>query len=299
MAEKLDYQPNAIAFSLRKSKTSVIGVMVPEFIHPYFPRVILGIQEISNAIDYKVIVMQSNESYEIEKQNIQAMFALRVDGLIMAVSRETVNFEHIRSIQKKEIPIVFFNRVSDELIGSKVVVDDYRGAFLAVEHLILTGCKRIAHLAGPDKLTMSINRRNGYLDALQAHGIPIDENLIMHSDFVEGRARDYTQQLLKNPNRPDGIFAVNDPTAIEALICLKDNDIRIPDDISLATFSNAPHSSFVSPSLTSVVQPLEEIGQIAVQLLLRQIDEGPYFTPEIITLDTELVVRKSTRSNVD
>lgn len=299
MAEKLDYQPNAIASSLRKSKTSVIGVMVPEFIHPYFPRVILGIQEIANAMDYKVIVMQSNESYEIEKQNIQAMFALRVDGLIMAISRETTDFEHIRSIQKKGIPIVFFNRVSDELVGSKVVVDDYRGAFLAVEHLILTGCKRIAHLAGPDKLTMSINRRNGYLDALRTRGIAADERLIMHSDFVEGRARTYMQELLNNPDRPDGVFAVNDPTAIEALICLKDNDVRIPDEISLITFSNAPHSSFVSPSLTSVVQPLENIGRVAVQLLLRQIDEGQYFTPETVTLDTELVVRKSTRNLAD
>lgn len=296
MAEKLDYQPNTIATSLRKSKTSVIGVMVPEFVHPYFPKVILGIQEVANAMGYKVIIMQSNESIEIERQNLQAMFSSRVDGLIMAISRETNDYEHIKSVQKKGIPIVFFNRISDELQGSKVVVDDYKGAFMAVEHLINTGCKRIAHLAGPDKLTMSINRQNGYLNALKTYQLPIDESLIMSSDFVEGKARDCMQQLLNRPDRPDAVFAVNDPTAIEALICLKDNGVLIPDEIALATFSNAPHSAFVTPPLTAIVQPLHEIGQVAAQLLLRQIEEGQHFMPETVTLGTELIVRNSTRN---
>ncbi|GAB3253828.1 LacI family DNA-binding transcriptional regulator [Larkinella harenae] len=294
LAQELDYQPNTIATSLRKNKTDIIGVLVPEFVHAYFPSVILGVQEVANAAGYKVMIGQSNESLEIEKHNLQAMLSSRVDGLIMAITRETIEYEHILSAQRKGLPVVFFNRIVDELPGSKVLVDDYRGAFRAVEHLIQTGCRRIAHLAGPENLTMSRNRLNGYIDALKAHHFPIDDSIIMHSDFVEGKARFYTQQLVELPDRPDAVFAVNDPTAIEALICLQENGLSIPEDISLVGFSNAPHSAFVTPPMTAVVQPTHDIGRVAARLLLRQIEEGAAFVPETQTLDTTLIIRKST-----
>ncbi|GAB3314425.1 LacI family DNA-binding transcriptional regulator [Larkinella ripae] len=294
LAHALDYQPNTIATSLRKNKTDIIGVLVPEFVHAYFPSVILGVQEVANAAGYKVMIGQSNESLEIEKHNLQAMLSSRVDGLIMAITRETTEYEHILAAQRKGLPVVFFNRIVDELPGSKVLVDDYRGAFRAVEHLIRTGCRRIAHLAGPENLTMSRNRLNGYIDALKAHRFPIDETIIMHSDFVEGKARFYTQQLLDLPARPDAVFAVNDPTAIEALVCIQENGLAIPGDMSLVGFSNAPHSAFVTPPMTAVVQPTNEIGRVAARLLFRQIAEGAAFVPETQTLDTALVIRKST-----
>lgn len=296
LAHELDYQPNTIATSLRKNKTDIIGVLVPEFVHAYFPSVILGVQEVANAAGYKVMIGQSSESLEIEKHNLQAMLSSRVDGVIMAITRETNEYEHILAAQRKGLPVVFFNRIVDELQGSKVLVDDYRGAFRAVEHLIQTGCKRIAHLAGPENLTMSRNRLNGYIDALKAHQFPIDESIIMHSDFVEGKARFYTQQLLDLPDRPDAVFAVNDPTAMEALVCIQENGLSIPADISLAGFSNAPHSAFVTPPMTAVVQPTHDIGRVAARLLLRQIEEGAAFVPETQTLDTTLVIRKSTHS---
>ncbi|MFD1144256.1 LacI family DNA-binding transcriptional regulator [Larkinella insperata] len=294
LAHELDYQPNTIAASLRKNKTDIIGVLVPEFVHAYFPSVILGVQEVANAAGYKVMIGQSNESLEIEKHNLQAMLSSRVDGVIMAITRETNEYDHILAAQRKGLPVVFFNRIVDELPGSKVLVDDYRGAFRAVEHLIQTGCRRIAHLAGPENLTMSRNRLNGYMDALKAHQFPVDETIIMPCDFVEGKARACTQQLLDGPNRPDALFAVNDPTAIEALVCIQENGLAIPADISLAGFSNAPHSAFVTPPMTAVVQPTHEIGRVAARLLLRQIEEGATFVPETQTLDTTLVIRKST-----
>jgi DNA-binding LacI/PurR family transcriptional regulator len=295
LADELDYQPNSIAASLRNSKTNIIGIIVPEFIHSYFPKVILGVQEEANKSGYKLMISQSGESLEVEKENIHAMVSSRVDGLIMALSRETDTYDHILSVQKRGIPMVFFNRFAEELPGSKVLVDDYKGAFEAVDYLIKTGCKRIAHLAGPEKLTMSGNRLNGYLDALKAHQIPILEELIIPCDFVEGKARQATQHLLNMEQRPDAIFVVNDPTTIEALICLKENNVRIPDDISLICFSNAPHSTFVDPPLSAIVQPLFKIGQTAARLLIGQIEQGKSFIPATEKLETEMVIRKSTR----
>lgn len=295
LAQELDYQPNTIATSLRKNKTNIIGVMVPEFVHAYFPNVILGIQEVANAEDYKVMIMQSAESLEIEKHNLQAMMSSRVEGLILAITRETNDYGHIISAQRKGLPIVFFNRIVDELPGSKVMVNDYQGAFMAVEHLIQTGCRRIAHLAGPQNLTIGRNRLNGYLDALKTYQLPIEESLIMPCNFEEGKTRMYTQALLNQTNRPDALFAVNDPTAIEALICIQENGMNIPEHISLVGFSNAPHSAFITPPMTSVVQPLHEIGRHAAELLIRQLNEGTHFIPETHTLDAKLVIRKSTR----
>lgn len=295
LAHQLDYQPNTIATSLRKNKTNIIGVMVPEFVHAFFPNVILGIQEAANEAGYKVMTMQSGESLDIEKHNLQAMISSRVDGLILAISRETDDYEHIKSAQRKGLPIVFFNRIVDELPGSKVMVDDYQGAFMAVEHLIKTGCQRIAHLAGPQNLTIGRNRLNGYLDALKAHQFPIDESLIMPCNFLEGKARIYTQQLLDRPDRPDALFAVNDPAAIEALICIQEHQLSIPDDISLIGFSNAPHSAFVTPPMTAVAQPIHAMGRLAAELLMRQISEGQRFSPETHVLQTNLIVRQSTR----
>jgi len=239
--------------------------------------------------------MQSSESLDIEKHNLQAMVSSRVDGLILAITRETNDYDHIIAAQRKGLPIVFFNRIVDELQGSKVMVDDYTGAFTAVQHLIQTGCRRIAHLAGPENMTIGRNRLNGYLDALKAHQFPLDDALVMHCDFVEGRARSCTQLLLDMPDRPDALFAVNDPTAIEALICIQENGLSIPNDIALIGFSNAPHSTFVTPPLTAVVQPIHEIGQLAAQLLIRQITTPQQFTPETRVLDTTLVIRQSTR----
>lgn len=297
LAQKLDYKPNTTATSLRKNKTNTIGVIVPEFVHAYFPNVILGIQEVANAANYKVMIMQSAESLDIEKHNLQAMMSSRVEGLILAITRETNDYEHITSAQSRGLPIVFFNRIVDELLGSKVMVNDYQGAFMAVEHLIQTGCRCIAHLAGPQNLTIGRNRLNGYLDALKAHNLPIEESLIMQCNFEEGKARMYTQSLLNQNNRPDALFAVNDPTAIEALICIQENGISIPEQISLVSFSNAPHSAFITPPMTSVVQPLHEIGRHAAELLFRQLNEGSHFMPETYMLDTKLVLRKSTRQS--
>jgi len=293
MAEKIGYEPNTVASSLRKNKTNIIGIIVPEFIQAYFPSVILGVQEVANQAGYKVMICQSGESLDLEEKNLQAMVSSRVDGLIMALSRETDHYEHIKKVQKKT-PIVFFNRITDELFGSKVLVDDYGGAFKAVEHLITIGRRKIAHLTGPKNLTMCENRLAGYLDALKKYGLPVKDQYIKYADFIDVRAKTCTQELIDLPDPPDAIFAVNDPTAIQALICIKENQLDIPGHIALVGFSNAPHSSFVDPPITSIVQPTFAIGQIATELLLNHIEQGSAYKPETRTLETSLIVRKST-----
>jgi LacI family transcriptional regulator/LacI family repressor for deo operon, udp, cdd, tsx, nupC, and nupG len=255
---------------------------------------VIGAQEVASKAGYNVIVSQSNESYETEVANAKVMLANRVDGVMVSVSKESRNFEHFKIFQRKGIPIVFFNRVCDEMQVPKVVVDDYDGAFRAVEHLIGTGKRRIAHLAGPDSLIISRKRLQGYRDALLKHGLPILEELIIPYDLSTEKARIYVKHLLDLPEPPDALFSINDPTAIEAMQVIKARGLRIPQDIAVVGFSNDYASALIEPGLTTVAQPVREMGKTAAQLLLDQMDREVSDWKAIIrTLKTELIVRGS------
>ena len=296
LAEKLDYQRNQLAISLLTNQTRTIGIMVPEFISYFFPKVIIGAQEELAKAGYNVIICHSNESYEIEVTNTKSLFASRVDGLIVSHTKETRNFDHFRTFTRKGIPVVFFNRVCEDMDVSKVTVDDYTGAFQAVEHLIQTGRRRIAHLSGPDTLPNSRNRRNGYLDALRHYNVPIDPALIIAYDLTLEKANIYVNHLLNLPDPPDALFAINDPTAIEALKVVKNRGLRVPDDLAVVGFSDDPISALIEPGLTTVSQPVSELGQQAAQLLLAQLRAGAgvVLEPQTVMLPTKLVVRGST-----
>ena len=298
LAEKLDYQRNMIALNLVTSKTQTIGIIVPEFLTSFFPQVIIGAQEVAAKAGYNIIVSQSNESYETEVANTKVMLANRVDGVLVSLSKETRNFEHLKIFQRKGIPIVFFNRVCDEMQVPKVVVNDYDGAFKAVEHLIQTGKKRIAHLAGPDSLIISRKRLNGYLDALRKYNLPIVDDLIIPYDLTIDKVKIYVKHLLELENPPDALFAINDPTAIEATQIIKKKGLRIPEDIAVVGFSNDYASALIEPSLTTVSQPVREIGSTALQLLLDQMEREVADWKAITrTLKTDLIIRDSTRPN--
>lgn len=296
LAEKLDYQRNQLAISLLTNQTRTIGIMVPEFISYFFPKVIIGAQEELAKAGYNVIICHSNESYEIEVTNTKSLFASRVDGLIVSHTKETRNFDHFRTFTRKGIPVVFFNRVCEDMDVSKVTVDDYTGAFQAVEHLIQTGRRRIAHLSGPDTLPNSRNRRNGYLDALRHYNVPVDPALIIAYDLTLEKANIYVNHLLNLPDPPDALFAINDPTAIEALKVVKNRGLRVPDDLAVVGFSDDPISALIEPGLTTVSQPVSELGQQAAQLLLAQLraEAGIIVEPQTVMLPTRLVVRGST-----
>ena len=297
LAESLDYQRNQLAVSLLTNRTRTVGIMVPEFVSFFYPKVIIGAQEALAAAGYNVVICHANESYQTEVTNARALLASRVDGLIVSHTKETRNFDHFRVFERRHVPVVFFNRVCEDMAVSKVTVDDYEGAFQAVEHLIATGKWRIAHLAGPDSLQSSRNRLNGYCDALRQHGLPIDPELIITYDLNLEKVRIYVNHLLNLPNPPDALFAMNDPTAIEAIKVIKSRGVRIPDDVAVVGFSNDPASNLIEPGLTTVAQPVEEIGRQAAGLLLAQLTGEGDVSPETKVLPTELIIRGSTAVN--
>jgi LacI family transcriptional regulator/LacI family repressor for deo operon, udp, cdd, tsx, nupC, and nupG len=294
LAEKMDYQRNMLALSLVTSRSHTLGIIVPEFITSFFPQIVIGAQEVASRAGYNVIVSQSGESYETEVANARVMLANRVDGVLVSLTKETRNYDHLKVFQRKGIPIVFFNRVCDDMQVPKVVVDDYEGAFRAVAHLIECGKRRIAHLAGPDALLISRKRLQGYKDALHRHGLPLREELIIPYDLTAEKARIYVKHLLDLDPPPDALFAINDPTAIEAMQVIKAKGWRIPEDIAVVGFSNDYASALIEPGLTTVAQPVREIGRVAVQLLLEQMDrEVADWKAMTRILNTELIVRGS------
>lgn len=294
LANKMDYQRNMLAISLITRKTNTIGVIVPEFISSFFPNIIISIQQVAAEAGYNIIICQSNESYESEVANAKVMLANQVDGLLISIAKETLNFEHLKIFQRKGIPIVFFNRVCDEMNVPKVIVDDYDAALTAVEHLIQQGKKRIAHIAGPPSLNISTKRLNGYKAALRKNNIPLDEEIVIAYNLDLDKIRIYVNHLLNLPEPPDAIFCVNDPAAIETIRTIKSRGLRIPEDIAVVGFSNDYASGLMEPALTTVAQPVKEMGVVAAQLLLDQIKSDPCeWKPLIKVLKTELIVRRS------
>ena len=298
LAEQLNYQRNQLAISLLTSQTRTVGIMVPEFVSFFFPKVIIGAQEALAEGGYNVVICHANESYQTEVTNARALLASRVDGLLVSHTKETRNFDHFRQFQQQGVPVVFFNRVCEDMNVSKVLVDDYAGAFAAVEHLIRTGRRRIAHLAGPETLPNSRNRLNGYRDALLKYGLPIEPDLIISYDLTLEKANIYVNHLLNLPNPPDALFTINDPTAIEALKVIKNRGLHVPDDMAVVGFSNDPTAALVEPGLTTVGQPVHEIGQQAARLLLNQLMSDGVAPVETVVLPTELIIRGTTLTPV-
>jgi DNA-binding LacI/PurR family transcriptional regulator len=296
LAEKMDYQRNMLSISLIKNKSYTIGIIVPEFVTSFFPQAVTGAQEIATEAGYNVLISQSNDKYLTEIANTKVMLANRVDGILVSLSKETKNFDHLKVFQRKGIPIVFFNRVCDEMAVAKVVINDFDASFHAVEHLILSGRKQIAHLAGPQGLAISRKRLNGYLEALRKHKIEAREELIIAYDLDLNKVKNNVKRLMELENPPDAIFAVNDPTAIETIRALKKLGYRIPEDVAIVGFGNNYGSDFIEPGLSTVNQPVLEIGKTAMQLLLGQIDKDPALWKAVtVTLDAKLVIRGSSK----
>lgn len=293
IANHLEYQPNQLAYNLVKRESKIIGMLVPEFRHVFFPTVIIGAQEVLSKAGYKMIIMQSDESYENEVSNTNTLISSSIDGLIVSQTKETNNYEHFRALEKRDIPMVFFNRYCDEIKAQKIMVDDYKGAFSAVEHLIKQGYKRIAHMAGPKNLSLSQERLRGYTDALVKYGYVVDQELIIYSDFTDEKAWIYAKYFLEMANPPDAIFAVNDPSAIQIILAARSKGIKIPEDLGVVGFSDDPISSFIEPGLTTVSQPTLEIGRLAAMKVIELIEGTDLASDFVSKLDTHLIIRGS------
>ena len=298
LAEKMDYQPNQLAYNLVKSKSRTIGIVVPIFFSNFFPSIINGVQEVVTAAGYNLLICQSNEEYNLEKKNIETLLASRIEGLLVSVSRETNNYDHLLNASKRGVEIVMFNRINKDLGFSTVGIDDYNGAFKAVEHLIQQGYRRIAHLAGPQNLQIGRERLRGYIDALLKYDLPIIEELIIPYDLTEEKAKIYSAHLLNMKEPPDALFAINDPTAIAFLLVAQEKGVKIPQEVGVIGFSYDPISAYIPPGLSTVYQPTHQIGREAAQLLLKRLQNmGSIVNIEHKVLQTELVIRGSSKKN--
>ena len=292
-AKEMGYSPNPMAQSLLKQCSNQIGVVVPEFINPFFPEVIIGIQEVLLKKGYQILIMQSNESYIHELENVKAMENNMVDGMILSLTMETKNVEYYNKLIKQGFPIVLFNRVSTDMDTHKVLLDDYKWAFFATEHLIYQGYKKIYHFSGPTGLIFTQNRKNAFIDALRKHKITIDNNSIIETGLMICDGEREMEKLIKKSNMPDAIFAVNDMTAIGAMKVLKKNGFKIPEDVALVGFTETKLAELIDPPLTSVAQPTHEIGRTAARLLVDQIESKGIFVPQTVILNGRLNIRES------
>lgn len=298
-AKKMNYEPNMLAVSLLNKKTNVIGIVVPEITSHFFSMVISGVQDLVSSIGYNLMISQSNESLENEVKTIHALFSSRIDGFLISPSSNTLTFDHIDRLKNNGVPLVIFDRDCEGLEIDKVLVDDYDGAFQAVNYLIRTGCKRIAHITGPCSLSISVHRLNGYLDALKKNNMPVDEELIVRVEgFSPEHGAEAARTLLARKNPPDALFAVNDGVAIGSMFIIKEAGYDIPDQVSIVGFDDEPYSSYFIPSLSSVWQPVYDMGMLSARILLNRINQvfqnrEETFRHEI--LKPELVIRKSSK----
>lgn len=292
-AKELGYKPNPVATNLKFGRTNTIGVIVPEMVTPFASQVIEGIQKVLYAKGLKVIIAQSNEDPERECENLRLMESFMVDGIIISLCHYDRNKQEYLRLQQEGLPLVFFDRIPAGLDVSMVIVDDYLKSFFMVESLIRNGHRRIAHLQGPAYVYNSIERFRGYKDALEKFQMPLDEALVIKTgmSFEDGiRSAD---ELLKRQVTFDAIFAFTDTLAIGAMNHLRERGILIPEEIAVASFSGTLLSILVFPPLTTVEQPLEEMGRTAAELILEKI-KNPSMANRTVVLDAEIKLRAST-----
>ena len=297
-AREHNFFPNIIAESLRKSKVQpikIIGVIIPQLNHFYFSSILSGIEEEASLRGYRLMVAQSLENYENEVNICRAFSESKVCGIIVSQAKNTVKYDHFQRLIDQGVPLVFYDRISTGVNASRVVVDDYVGAYAAVTHLIETGCKRIAYYG--TSLTMEIgkNRYNGYRDALLKHGMRPDDQLIKNCDN-RADAEAITPDVMRLPQPPDAFFAVNDDTAIGILYSCKRMGFHIPEDVSICGFTNGQRAIACDPMLTTVEQRGIRVGEEAASILIDQVEGTlPKDKVEKRVVRTRLIIRGTTR----
>ena len=294
LAEQLNYQPNHLAAALRKGRSNTLGVIVPHIDGHFFSQVMKGAEAVANRAGFNVLLCQSNEDYGQELKNVDTLINAQVDGILVSVARTSHDFKHFDKIRKRSIPLVFFDRVLDNGEVSAVELDDFQGGYQSTKHLLEQGCRRIAHFGGPQHLQIYINRFGGYRQALLEHGLAVEDELVIFSDMWQADGEEGMKQLLALPQPPDAVFSASDFSIVGAMLVLKARQLRIPQDVALAGFSNESFTSLTEPHLTSVDQCCEEMGQAAMHLLLELVQERDHdIPPRKIVIQPRLLTRES------
>lgn len=293
-AAENNYQPNTAAANLRTRQSKIIGVLLPEFVHYFFSSVLSGIEDVARQRGYSILIARSGDGYEREVSAVNSFLENRVCGVIASLAKETQLFDHYQRLIDNNIPVIFFDRICPEIQTERVVVDDYAGAFAAVEYLIKTGCSRIFFYNSPLNLEISKNRRNGYLDAMRKYGISVENEMMRICDSRE-EAMNITPAILNSENRPDAFFAVNDETAAGILATCKEMNIKVPDEVSICGFTNGAVAISTDPKLTTIEQKGVEVGECAIKILLDKLEGQPGQPRKNRIVKTCLVVRGTTR----
>jgi LacI family transcriptional regulator len=298
-AENNNYHPNPIALSLKERRSRSIGVIVCEIANSFFSQAINGIESIAYNNGYNVMIAQSRESFDREMLNLQYLTSRSIDGLIISVSTETKDFSYLKELHGKGMPIVFFDRIVNEIDTHKVIADNYKGAYDATTHLINSGYQRIAAISNPALLSITIERLAGYKAALADNGIEADDTLIkycQHGGMIFSEVEEVVNELFGLKQKPDAIFATADKLTTNCLRLLKIKGLTVPGDIGLLGFSNTDLTELLDPPLSIIKQPAFEMGEVATNLLLQLIEsKRPVTDFETRVLSTELLIRGSTR----
>ncbi|HVI43257.1 MAG TPA: LacI family DNA-binding transcriptional regulator [Chitinophaga sp.] len=268
-ANALEYRRNTLASGLRGSRTNNIGLIIPRVSMYFHATAITAIQNKLHQHGYNLIIGQTNDSFEMEKELASAMFSSRVDGLMVASTFYTTDFSHFDVFTRNDIPLVFFDRVPVDFYPAQVIRgDDYKGGFMATSHLAKAGCKTIAHLSGPLSCNLYKDRYAGYVDALRKHRLPFRKEWVFFNELTPENALRIARQLFAAPPYPDGIFASNDTTAIILLEHARSLGIVIPEQLKIVGYSNDPRTAIISPAITTVEQFPDKVGERAVDALL-------------------------------
>jgi LacI family transcriptional regulator len=297
-ANQYNYKPNSLALQVRNQKTKVIGVILPKIVHHFFSTVIMGIEAYANEKGYHIMVCFSNENYQKEVETLRVLSNGSVDGLIVSISNETLenkDFSHFTDLVEEEIPLVLFDRVVDDILCDKIVVDDVGAGYKATKHLVDIGCKKIGLLTTPDHVSVGALRRLGYEKALIESYVKTDSKLIIKIDEKQ-EIKMQIEPLFEQ--KIDGIFAVNEIYAANAMRIAKEKGLNIPNDISIIGFTDGLISEYSSPSITTIAQHGFVMGRQAVELLIDRIEnETEVFTPKKIVISSDLKLRESTKTS--
>jgi LacI family transcriptional regulator len=294
LAKVLGYQQNNFASNLRKNKTNTIGVIIHELNSRFIISVLSGIEKVTTAAQYDIIIGHSAEKATREAANALNLFHKRVDGIIASLAYDTENLDHYEPYLKKGIPIVFFDRVKKDSAGIKVVIDNYKAGYEATTHLIQQGCKRLVHITGSLLQNVYADRWKGFQDVLAANNLPCGPEQLIVNDLSEKASIEAAAHLLAMENRPDGLFIANDLSAAVCMQKLKEGGVRVPQDMAIVGFNNDLVSRIVEPALTTINYTGQDIGEIAAKSLINQLNgDSLADTSYTITLQSELIIRAS------
>lgn len=302
LAKQRGYRRNTLASSLRTNRSNTIGIMVPWINRPFISSLIAGIEKAAREAGYRVIITQSMDCFEIEKDNLQALYDSRISALVVSLAMETADYSHFDLFEKNGIPVVFVDRIPNIPNVHKVNINNFNAAFEATEHLVQQGCRRIAHFGGARHQNIYQERLSGYIAALKRNNIPVIDEIIKEANNLSAEeAMRLTEEVFCLPEPPDGIFSANDTAATSAILYCKRHGIKVPEDVAIIGFNNDPICEIIDPPLSSVDHPAAAMGEAAIAQVLGLINaEGDMEDPTSFIKDTQIVIRASSlRINID